>query len=195
MSTGESKIPLSTAQNVAKRFITYLTPYVKVISVAGSVRREVDYCGDVEVCAIPKDEFSMSVAFPFGFKGLTINGERLKRFIYPESRIQIELYLPQSFDYGRILAIRTGNAAYARLQLMTQANRLGWIGTSDGLRRKKECEKRGDVWKILPEYKLNPTKPPEFPTEESFFEFIQIPWVRPKERSWTTQKIGYNYSK
>ena len=103
--------------------------------------------------------------------------------------------MPQSFDYGRILAIRTGNAAYARLQLMTQANRLGWIGTHDGLRRKKECEKRGGVWKILPEYKLNPTKPPEFPDEESFFEFIQIPWVHPKERNWITQKVGYDYSK
>jgi DNA polymerase/3'-5' exonuclease PolX len=195
MSTAENKIPLAIARNVANRFIKYLEPYVKVISVAGSVRREVEYCGDVEVCAIPLDEFAMARAFPFGFKGLTINGDRLKRFIYPESGIQIELYLPQSFDYGRILAIRTGSSGYAHLQLMTQANRLGWIGTSDGLRRKKECEKRGSVWKILPEYKLNPTKPPEFPTEESFFEFIQIPWIHPRERSWVAQQNAYNYSK
>lgn len=194
MSTSDRKIPLSTAKNIADRFIAYITPYCSRVSIAGSVRRECEYVGDVEVVALPLDEFSMSKAFPLGFKGLTINGERLKRFIYPESGIQIELYLPQAHDYGRILAIRTGNAAYARMQLMTQANRLGWIGTVDGLRRKKECEKHGGVWKILPEYKLNPTKPPEFPTEESFFEFIKIPWVHPRERSWITQKQEYNYA-
>jgi hypothetical protein len=127
---------------------------------------------------------------------MVINGERLKRFKYPEQGIQIELYLPQSFDYGRILAIRIGSSAYAHLQLMTQANRLGWIGTADGLRRKKECEKtKSGIWKILPEYRLNPTKPPEFPTEESFFEFIEIPWIHPRERSWTAQKKDLNYSK
>ncbi len=191
----DGRIPLSTAKSVAERFIRFIEPACSKVSIAGSVRRECEFVGDVEVCAIAKDEFAMAKLFPDNFKGLVVNGERLKRFIYPDSGIQIELYLPQSFDYGRILAIRTGNAAYARLQLMTQANRLGWIGTSDGLRRKKECEKRGGVWKILPEYRFTPTKPPEFPTEESFFEFIQIPWVHPKERSWITQKEGYDYSK
>ena len=195
MSTTESKIPLRRAQMIADRFITYLSPFCSKVCVAGSVRREAEYCGDVEVCALPLDEFSMIQAFPPNYPGLVVDGGRLKRFKYPDKGLQIELYLPQSFDYGRILAIRTGNAAYARMQLMTQANRLGWIGTSDGLRRKKECEKRGGVWKILPEYKLSPTKPPEFPDEESFFEFIQIPWVHPKERSWITQKAGYDYSK
>jgi DNA polymerase/3'-5' exonuclease PolX len=192
MSTTENKIPLAVAKNVAERFIKYLTPYCSQISVAGSVRREVEYCGDVEVCAIPKDEFSMSVAFPLGFKGLTINGERLKRFIYPESGIQIELYLPQYCDYGRILAIRTGSSAYAH-HLMIEANRHGWIGTVDGLRRKKECEKKGSVWKIKPEYKINPTLPPVFNTEEKFFEFIGAKWISPQERSWVDSKGEYNY--
>jgi len=192
MSTTEHKLPLAVAKNVAERFITYLTPYVSKVSVAGSVRREVDFCGDVEVCAIPKDEFSMSLAFPFGFKGLTINGERLKRFIYPESGIQIELYLPQPHDYGRILAIRTGSSGFAHY-LMVEANRHGWIGTVDGLRRKKECEKKGSVWKILPQYKTNPTLPPIFSTEMQFFELIGVNYIEPKQRSWVSQNQEYNY--
>jgi DNA polymerase/3'-5' exonuclease PolX len=191
--SSERKMKLELAQAIAERFMKHLQPFVATMSIAGSVRRECAEVGDVECVALAKDEFSMSQAFPFGFPGLTINGERLKRFIYPG--VQIELYLPQSFDYGRILAIRTGSSAYAHLQLMTQANRLGWIGTHDGLRRKKECEKKGNVWKILPEYKLNPTKPPEFPTEELFFEFIQIPWIHPRERSWIAREKEYNYSK
>ncbi|MCE5225249.1 MAG: hypothetical protein LLG05_05250 [Porphyromonadaceae bacterium] len=189
------KMPLSRAQAIADRFMTYLAPYVSKMSIAGSVRRECPEVGDVELVALPKDEFSMTTAFPDNFKGMTVNGERLKRFIYPDQNLQIELYLPQSFDYGRILAIRVGSSAFAHYKLMTEANRAGWIGTSEGLRRKKECEKtKSGIWKILPDYKLNPTKPPEFPTEESFFEFLQIPYIHPRERSWVGRQETYNYS-
>lgn len=194
MSTTENKIPLAIARNVANRFLRYLEPFCTKMSIAGSVRREVEYCGDVEVVALPKDEFQMAIAFPENFKGMVINGERLKRFKYPGSGIQIELYLPQAHDYGRILAIRTGSSGFAH-HLMIEANRHGWIGTADGLRRKKECEKKGNVWKILPQYKLNPTKPDEFECEEDFFLFLNIPWIEPKERSWISTQNEYNYSK
>ena len=186
---------LSKARAIAERFCTYLKPFCDEICIAGSIRRECETIGDVEVVIIPKNEFSMGQAFPEGYPGMVVNGARLKRFKYPESGIQIECYITNWNDFGRILAIRTGNAAYARMQLMTQANRLGWIGTHDGLRRKKECEKKGEVWKILPQYLINPTLPPKFPTERSFYEFLQIPWTHPKERSWITQKAGYDYSK
>lgn len=194
MSTGESKIPLSTAQNVADRFIKYLTPYVKVISVAGSIRREVEYVGDIDVVCIASDEFSMTRAFPEGFKGLVMNGSRLKRFKYPESGIQIELHITNQNDYGRILAIATGSSAYSH-GLAMQWNRRGWAGTSDGLRRKTECDHKGSTWKIKPEYKNCPTLPPIFATEESFLAFIGIDFVHPKARSWVSNKPEYNYSK
>jgi DNA polymerase/3'-5' exonuclease PolX len=135
MSEG-SKIPLAVARNVADRFIKYLTPYVSQICVAGSVRREVDYCGDVEVVCVAKDEFSMGQAFPMGFKGLTINGTRLKKFFYPESGIHIECYITSEKDYGRMLAIRTGSSFYSHTALAMQWNRKGWCGTENGLRRK-----------------------------------------------------------
>jgi DNA polymerase/3'-5' exonuclease PolX len=190
-------MPYNKAYDIAKRFMAYIMPYCSKVSIAGSVRRECEYVGDIEVVALPKDEFSMGLCFPEGYPGLVVNGTRLKRFKYPDKGLQIELYIVvNEADWGRILAIRIGSSAYAHLQLMTQANRLGWIGTADGLRRKKECEKtKSGIWKILPEYRLNPTKPPEFPTEESFFEFIEIPWIHPRERSWTAQKKDLNYSK
>jgi len=187
------EMTLSKAHLIADRFLKLIEPCCSKYSIAGSVRRESPIVHDLEFVVIPKDEFCMEQIFIEGYPGLIINGPRLKRLKYPESGIQIEIYLPQSFDYGRILAIRTGNSVYARLRLMTQANRLGWIGTHDGLRRKKECEKRGNVWKILPEYAENPTLPPEFPTEESFYEFLKIPWIHPRERSWVSQMNEYNY--
>jgi DNA polymerase/3'-5' exonuclease PolX len=192
MSTSEHKIPLAVARNVADRFIKYLTPYVKVISVAGSVRREVDYCGDVEVCCVAKDEFSMGQAFPMGFKGLTINGTRLKKFYYPESGIHIECYITSESDYGRMLAIRTGSSAFSHIQLAVRWTRLGWTGTEDGLRRKSECIHKS-TWKIDPKYKLCPTLPPAFHTEEEFFAFLGVPWVHPRERSWVSKHDEINY--
>ena len=192
MSTTEHKMKLELAQSIAKRFMAHLEPYVSVMSVAGSVRREVDYVGDIEVCAIPRDEFQMAIAFPENYPGLVVNGERLKRFKYPDKGLQIELYLPQPHDYGRILAIRTGSSGFAHY-LMVEANRHGWIGTVDGLRRKKECEKKGSIWKILPQYRTNPTLPPIFSTEMQFFELIGVKYIHPRERSWISQNAEYNY--
>lgn len=191
MSDGD-KIPLATAQSIASRFIKYLEPYCSKISVAGSVRREVAYVHDVEVVAIAKDEFSMTTAFPEGFKGMTTNGARLKKFYYPDNGIHIELYLTTMEDYGRILAIRTGSSAFSH-HLAIQWNRRGLCGTVDGLRYKRECDHKGNIWRIKPEYKNCPTLPPIFATEEQFFAFIGVDYVHPRQRSWVSANAEYNY--
>lgn len=191
MSKG-SKIPLITAQNVANRFIAYLSPHCSKVNIAGSVRRQSEFVGDIEVCVVPRDEFSMGVAFPEGFKGMVVNGSRLKRFKYPENGIQIELYITNEADWGRILAIRTGSSTYSH-HLAVRWSRLGWTGTEDGLRRKSECVKKS-TWKIKPEYKNCPTLPPPFFSEEDFFAFLSVPYVHPRERSWVDKKQEYNYS-
>jgi DNA polymerase/3'-5' exonuclease PolX len=191
--SGEKRIPLAVAKNVADRFIKYLEPFASKISIAGSVRRECEYVGDIEVVVVAKDEFSMGRAFPEGFKGMTVNGARLKRFIYPESGIQIECYITTEADYGRILAIRTGSSAFSHINLAMRWNRLGWAGTENGLRRKVECDHKS-TWKIKPEYKLCPTLPPVFDTEEKFFEFLGLEFVPLKQRSWTSKEEVYNYS-
>ena len=192
MSTSENKIPLAVAKNVADRFMKYLAPYIIKGSIAGSVRREVEYVGDVECVVVPKDEFSMGVCFPEGFKGMTTNGTRLKKFFYPESGIHIELYITTASDYGRILAIRTGSSAFSH-HLAMQWNRRGLCGTEDGLRRKTECVKKS-TWRIKPEYKSCPTLPPIFSTEEQFFAFIGVDYCHPKARSWVSNKAEYNYN-
>ena len=178
------RMPLKRAQAIAERFMAYLKPYVSEMSIAGSVRRECGTVGDIELVIVPKDEFSMGKAFPEGYPGLTVNGSRLKRFIYADQGLQVELYITNKSDYGRILAIRTGSADYSHYVLAVRWNRIGWTGTPDGLRRKSECIKKS-TWKISPEYKLCPTLPPEFHTEEDFFAFLGIEWVHPKARNYT----------
>ena len=181
------RMSLGRAQLIAERFLTYLEPFCEKMSIAGSVRRECADVGDVECVVVPKDEFSMGLAFPLGYLGLTVNGTRLKRFIYPDRNLQIELYVTNSSDYGRILAIRTGSVDYSRFELAVRWNRISWCGTENGLRKKTECTKKS-TWKIKPEYKLCPTLPPAFDTEEKFFAFLGVKWIEPKERDWHFKK-------
>ena len=191
--SSEQKIPLAKAKIVAERFMKYLEPYVSKMSIAGSVRRECAMVGDIEVVVTPKNEFSMGVAFPEGYPGLVVNGSRLKRFKYPESGIQIELYIVvNKNDWGRILAIRTGSSAYSH-HLAVRWGRLGWCGTEDGLRRKVECDRKS-TWKIKPEYKNCPTLPPVFNTEQEFFAFLGIEYLDPVKRSWVSSNQKYNYA-
>ena len=190
--SSEIKMPLARAQKIAERFIKLIEPCCLKYSIAGSVRRECTLVGDLEVVVVAKDEFCFGQLFPESFPGLVVNGTRLKRFKYPESEVQIELYLTSLNDYGRILAIRTGSSAYSR-HIAMQWNRRGWCGTEDGLRRKSECIHKS-TWKISPEYKLAPTLPPAFETEEQFFNFIGIEWIHPRARSWVSKNEEYNYN-
>ena len=195
MSTTEHRMKLELAKMIADRFMKHLEPFVAMMSIAGSTRRECPEVGDIEVVCVPKDEFSMGPCFPEGFYGMTTNGTRLKKFKYGQDGlipIQLELYITNINDYGRILAIRTGSSFFSHTALAMQWNRRGWCGTEGGLRLKSECIRKS-TWKIKPEYKLAPTLPPIFDTEEKFFEFIGAKWIPPQERSWIDKKGEYNY--
>ena len=193
--SGMPRMPLARARILADRFLENISDECMRVEVAGSVRRQCETVGDIEIVCVPNDEFSMGKLFPEGFPGMILSGPRLKRFQYPDKGLQIELYITTPEDWGRILAIRTGSSAYSHIALATQWNRVGWCGTNDGLRRKKECEKKGSTWKILPEFKDNPTKPPPFTTERRFFDVIRQKWIPPIERSWESrQNPEINYS-
>jgi len=191
----EHRMDLAFAKRISDRFMKHIEPYVKKMSIAGSVRRECSTVGDIEVLCIPKDEFSMGQAFPEGYHGLVVNGTRLKRFKYRQNGpvpLQIELYITTESDWGRMLAIRTGSSAYSH-HLAILWGRRGWCGTEDGLRRKSECIRKS-TWKIKPEYKNCPTLPPVFEIEEQFFAFIGAEYIHPKARSWVSKKEEYNYN-
>ena len=184
-------LSLEKAQAIAARFLNLIEPCCLIVSVAGSVRREKSEVHDIEFVAVPKNEFCFGRLFIEGYPGLVVNGTKLKRFKYPEKKLQIELFLTTQSDYGRMLAIRTGSSFFSH-HLAVRWSRLGWAGTPDGLRRKSECDHKS-TWKIKPEYKNCPTLPPIFDTEEKFFEFIGAKWIPPQERSWIDKKGEYNY--
>jgi DNA polymerase/3'-5' exonuclease PolX len=186
-------MPLERAEKIAARMISYIDRACLRAEVAGSIRRRLPTVGDIEIVCVPNNDLSLELLFPEGFSGMTVNGPRLKRFVYHDST-QIELYITSPHDWGRIFAIRTGSSTFSHINLATQWNRLGWCGTHDGLRRKKECDKKS-TWKLKPEFKMDPTLPPPFTTERKFFEFLKIAWVDPVGRSWKSeQNPSINYS-
>jgi DNA polymerase/3'-5' exonuclease PolX len=192
MSSGK-KIPLKKGQDVARRFLKLIEPYINYGEVAGSVRRECAEVGDVEIVCVQNDFNDLGNLFHDKYPGMVVNGKRLKRFKYPKDNVQVELYITTRSDYGRILAIRTGSSAYSHIKIAITWNRLGWCGTENGLRRKSECNKKGSKWVIKPEFKASPTKPPVFSTEYDFYNFLGIEWIPPRDRNWTSKHNEINY--
>jgi len=195
MSNVEVKLPYVKALNYANRFLALISNHVIKAEIAGSLRRKCDLIGDIEIVCIENPLNPLNNLFVDDFPGVVINGDKLKRFHYPQYNLKIELYITNERDWGRILALRTGSAWYSHAKLAVTWNRLGWCGTSDGLRRKKECEKRGNVWRLKKEFAENPTLPPPFYTEEDFFEFLGLEWEPPEKRNWKdpTPEKKYSY--
>ncbi len=179
--------------NVARRFLALIEPHTDLREIAGSVRRGCKEVGDIEIVCTENAFKGLSNVFYEGYPGMVVNGKRLKRFKYPKDKIQVELYIAQAYDYGRILAIRTGSSAFSHIKLAITWNRNGWCGTEFGLRRKSECTKKGSKWTVNPEFKGRETKPPLFQTEYDFFNFLGIPWIPPGERNWTSKHKELNY--
>jgi len=191
----KSRIPLSRALNIARRFLKEVELVSCKAVIAGSIRRMKAEVGDIEIVCIRDPDNPKAIEEKFDdYPGIVVNGRRLKRFFYPQSGIQIELYIAQEHDYGRILAIRTGSSAFSHYVLATTWNRKGWCGTPDGLRRKAECEHKSKTWKLKREFATNPTLPPAFNTEQEFFDFLEIKYVEPSKRSWISKHDDLNYA-
>lgn len=193
MSSGP-KIKLEKAMNVARRFLALIEPHIEKGEIAGSVRRGCHEVGDIEIVVIESAFNSLDNLFHDKYPGMVVNGQRLKRFKYPKDKIQVELYIAQAHDYGRILAIRTGSSAFSHIKLAITWNRLGVVGTSEGLRKRKECDHKGKKWTLKPEIRGREWKPPPFHTEYDFFNFLGIPWIPPNQRNWTSKHGQLNYS-
>jgi hypothetical protein len=106
----------------------------------------------------------------------------------------VDLFMPQAADYYRQLAIRTGSADYSSFVIANGWRRIGWVGTPDGLRRILDCtETKSKTWWC---WNPKPELPPEWKSEEEFFQWIQVPYVIPAKREVKKSvNIYHNYSK
>ncbi len=186
------------AKKIGDRIVEILSPHTTIINIAGSVRREKAEVKDIEVCCIPKEEFVVTDLFGGGsvhrtaaftkvldtFSNKIIKGKPTGRYMQIEIKgypgLMLDLFMPQPTDYYRQYAIRTGSADYSFKVIANSWNKLGWVGTRDGLRKQYECEQdKQENWKCVV---ANPQLPPIWESEEAFFKWLGITCLHPRLR-------------
>lgn len=119
MSTNLDKLPREDAQYIAVKAVALLQVHCQRIEVAGSIRRQADYVGDIELVAIPESELlpfldqllsdGVIAQARYGESQTTRWGKKMRGFLLSEHpEIKIELYLAEPDTWGYIYWLRTG---------------------------------------------------------------------------------------
>ncbi len=185
---------LAEALTIAQDVVDTLTPACRTIEIAGSVRRQKAVVGDIEIVALPL--FAASIDL-FGAeeqysaledrigkllkcsdltldKMLRRNGPLYKRFT--RGSVSVDLFVAQQGNYGNILALRTGDAAFSRA-LVTE-RRYG------GLMPSYLKQRDGFLW--YGGERLN------CPDELTYFTYMDMGWIDPPERTWPLRNGAYH---
>lgn len=188
---------LNKAREIANELVEILRPYSEIINIAGSIRREKPEVKDIEIVCAPKilkqltlfdcpQKYFNADCFISALKtipGTKYHGQsktgRNMRFELVQG-INLDLYAVQKHDYYRQFACRTGSGDYSHKVLAYAWVRKGWVGTPDGLRKREECSKRGSTWKC---YVPNPILPIVWQSEQEYFDWSEIKWIKPSERN------------
>lgn len=195
---------LKQAASLATGVMEKLKPFTDRIHIAGSIRREKPEVKDIEIicqpnyieCAqgsffnntVAEKVISQNYVRVVQSLGRVLKGKPDGRYMQIElpQRINLDLFMPETNDYYRQFAIRTGSADYAHKTIAAAWKRKGWCGSDIGLRRISDCleavehltNKRS--WKCI-----NPDgeRPPTWNSEKEFFDWIEVPWIMPKLRT------------
>ena len=171
------------AYDIAFTIVGEIQPLCDRVHIAGSVRRKKPQVGDIEiVCQVPHN-LRTRLGLTLRQFGEHRSGQYSGRYckLWLTQNIQLDLFMPQSDDYYRQLAIRTGSAEYSHKVLAAAWTRLGWVGTEDGLRRREQCQQKSGKWQCV----ASPgdiIKPPVWTSEEDFFNFLNIVYLDPQHR-------------
>jgi len=192
-------VPLEEAKNIAVTICYKLQPFCEKINIAGSVRRQKAQVKDIEIICVPKVEVlkdifdydegiirSIEFSNTVNTLGKVTKGNTDGKYMQiqlPEG-VNLDLFIPDDFDYYRQYAIRTGPADYSAKIIATGWRKIGWCGSDKGLRKMLDCveSKTPDnksKWKCV---KSNGELPPVWKSEEDFFNWINVkishPWQR-----------------
>ena len=198
----KQKIPYSQAKAIADSIVILLEPFCDICLIAGSIRRKKEIVGDIEICCLPKqieieegDLFESKTIKVVDIKfGDVVNGlGKIVKGKYDGKYMQIELpqglnldlFMPDDFDFYRQYVIRTGSSDYSFKVIASGWKRIGWCGSDVGLRKISDCEEI-KIPDGKTKYKcINPNAelPPHWKSEQEFFEWIKVPYVEPELRN------------
>lgn len=167
----KAEIPYEQAKEIADELVAMLQAHCIRIEIAGSIRREKEVVGDIEIVCIPKPYntglFEDGIAQVVN-KWQKVKGEleygktKYTQRILPQG-IKLDLFFAEEGNWGLIYAIRTGSADYSHKVL---AN--AWV-------------KRG--YKSEGGYLMQDGKCYEVREEKDLFDRLGIDYIEPKYRT------------
>src|SRR3990167_4394329 len=118
----KAEIPYKEAKTIADKLVMLLSPHCFRIEIAGSIRREKDIVGDVEIVCIPKPY--QTGLFQDGIAEIVNQWQKVKgeleygktkytQRILPEG-IKLDLLFAEEGNWGNILLIRTGDWEFSK---------------------------------------------------------------------------------
>jgi len=138
MSNVKQRMPFKDAKVIADQIVTILSPHCHRIEIAGSIRRECSYVGDIEIVAIPKPYHTG--LFEDGIATVVNKWEKIKgdleygRSKYTQRKLpqglNLDLFFATEGNWGLIFAIRTGSSEFSHKVLACEWARRGY--TSKG---------------------------------------------------------------
>jgi len=179
---------LIQAAPIAEKYRKLLEPWCEpdMCRIAGSIRRQKPEVKDIEIVCVPRTvhliPFVTTVNQWYKKKGEP-TGRYAKRSLYES--IDLDLFMPQKKDFIRQFVIRTGSADYSAKVIAVAWVKKGWVGTENGLRRREECihpqnSPTGKIWICQVS---RPQLPPEWQSEEEFFDWLKVKYISPEERN------------
>lgn len=165
-------IPLAKATALANKIVQEILPYCHKIAIAGSIRRQRPYCGDIDLVVLPKPGQLVSLQGRFKQKAFVIT-EGLQNAMYQlQNGVQIDVFFAQeksdmfegqTTNWGTLLLCRTGSKEFnMHLSLTAKAAGLAWhpyIGVLDANAKTLASA-----------------------TEEDVFQALGLPFVEPQNR-------------
>ena len=145
---------LQIALSIARNILSKLEPECDIINIAGSCRREKPEVKDIEIVALPKmvsgedlfggptkKERKMSWKEKVYELGIVEKGNPAGKYMQirlEEHDINLDLFMPDDFDFFRQYVIRTGSADWVSRYVAGGWAKNGWCGSDAGLRLKSQ---------------------------------------------------------
>lgn len=192
----KAKLSLSHAQIVAERIIYALVPHCDRLKVAGSIRREKEVIGDIEIVCIPRFTTPAHVLIPGAVDKVSalqfinleqilnatmvLNGAKYKKMLLVKEKVMLDLFIvTPPAQWGVIFTIRTGGEDFSHRVVATKQTP---ITLSNGQRTHgllpSYLKVRGGCLMYADKNEVIDT-----PEEEDFFKAIKLPWISPTERN------------
>ena len=152
---------LNEARRLSQEIVGQLAPYCERIEVAGSIRRRMLFCRDIDIVLIPLNQGQLAVAIQ-ALGEARRAGKAIQERLY--RGVQVDLYFATPETWATLLLIRTGSIKH-NVKLTSLAKRRGWhlYASGRGLFNEDGQRIAGD-------------------TEKSFFEALGLPYAEPWER-------------